>query len=453
MNSAWKNKLLGYSIVFIVFLVILEISAVIFYPFLSNDEFSRDRILQKLNEKSELLDNQNDTLQGKIKNNYTRSEYKKIILHPYLGFIESPDDHHSFYGSDVNYETELTGKINEFGFEGPAIIPKKNPKKINICLLGGSFSMYFYHETRQKFIEELKKYPFFANKEIEIYSYATSGYKEPQQLMALNYFLSMGGEYDIVINLDGINDIAIPVKENMPYQLFPFFPRFWYVFSNRVSSAESNLIYADISQNKIKKNSYMSLFNHFPLNFSNASLMLWELLDKKLEFKISSGYQMYVKSVFNSMESKNIENCGPSFDYGLDRDHKYKILASYWKQCSKMMQSLAIPFGFEYFHFLQPNQHVAGSKPFTEVEKMFIVTYPNDPDFFGNIATEGYPHLIRTGKELKNEGVQFEDLTMVFKDTKETIYRDPCCHINKNGNEIMAKKMAERISIRMKYAK
>ena len=231
--------------------------------------------------------------------------------------------------------------------------------------------------------------------------------------------------------------------------MFPFFPRFWYVFSNRVSSAESNLIFAEITKNRASRNTYSSIFNHFPLNFLNSTLVIWELMDKKLEFNISTGYESYVKSVFKSMESKNIENCGPHFNYKLDRNEKFKIMAEYWKQCSKIMQSLSVSFGFEYFHFLQPNQHVANSKKFTELEKLFTITMPNDPDFFGNIATEGYPYLINSGKELRKEGVEFEDLTMIFKDVKEEVYRDPCCHINLIGNEIIAKKIAETIISRV----
>ena len=34
------------------------------------------------------------------------------------------------------------------------------------------------------------------------------GYKQPQQLMAYNYLLSLGAEFDAVINIDGYNVIT-----------------------------------------------------------------------------------------------------------------------------------------------------------------------------------------------------------------------------------------------------
>jgi len=50
------------------------------------------------------------------------------------------------------------------------------------------------------------------------------GYKQPQQLLALAYFLSLGAEYDLIINLDGYNDIVLPVTDNYNLGSTPFSP-------------------------------------------------------------------------------------------------------------------------------------------------------------------------------------------------------------------------------------
>ncbi len=54
-----------------------------------------------------------------------------------------------------------------------------------------------------------------------------AGYKQPQQLLALAYFLSLGAEYDLIINLDGYNDIVLPITDNYSFGVNPFFPRAW----------------------------------------------------------------------------------------------------------------------------------------------------------------------------------------------------------------------------------
>ena len=54
-----------------------------------------------------------------------------------------------------------------------------------------------------------------------------AGYKKTQQLLALAYFLSLGAEYDLIINLDGYNDIVLPITDNYSFGVNPFFPRAW----------------------------------------------------------------------------------------------------------------------------------------------------------------------------------------------------------------------------------
>lgn len=53
------------------------------------------------------------------------------------------------------------------------------------------------------------------------------------------------------------------------------------------------------------------------------------------------------------------------------------------------------------------------------------------------MGEEVYPYLIAMGKDLIDKGVNFYDLTMVFKNNDNPIYRDTACHINKAGNNIL----------------
>ncbi len=41
--------------------------------------------------------------------------------------------------------------------------------------------------------------------------------------------------------------------------------------------------------------------------------------------------------------------------------------------------------------------------------------------------------------------MRFVDLTRIFADVRETIYRDACCHYNRTGNEMIAERMAREI--------
>jgi len=39
--------------------------------------------------------------------------------------------------------------------------------------------------------------------------FSHEGYKQPQQLLVLSYFLSIGQPFDMVMNIDGFNEVAL----------------------------------------------------------------------------------------------------------------------------------------------------------------------------------------------------------------------------------------------------
>ena len=50
-------------------------------------------------------------------------------------------------------------------------------------------------------------------------------------------------------------------------------------------------------------------------------------------------------------------------------------------------------------------------------------------------------------REGGRDGVHFVDLTMLVKDVEETIYEDDCCHVNQRGNDLIAAKLAEAMTV------
>jgi hypothetical protein len=55
--------------------------------------------------------------------------------------------------------------------------------------------------------------------------------------------------------------------------------------------------------------------------------------------------------------------------------------------------------------------------------------------------------LRAAGRELAAQGYSFADLTQIFADHRETIYRDDCCHYSKQGEELLIARMVERMSV------
>jgi hypothetical protein len=108
-----------------------------------------------------------------------------------------------------------------------------------------------------------------------------------------------------------------------------------------------------------------------------------------------------------------------------------------------MMNTLAKDNGFEYYHFLQPNQYLHGSKKLTEEEKR--IAYAEDSLYVEAVAT-GYPMLIEKGNILQKKNVKFFNATQLFSNVAETIYSDNCCHYNKKGNMMLAEYIIQQIA-------
>ena len=67
------------------------------------------------------------------------------------------------------------------------------------------------------------------------------------------------------------------------------------------------------------------------------------------------------------------------------------------------MHKLSLANQIEYFHFLQPNQYVRGSKILTEDERK--VAYSESHPYKKGVES-GYPRLVEAGKRLKDRGGQ-----------------------------------------------
>ena len=90
---------------------------------------------------------------------------------------------------------------------------------------------------------------------------------------------------------------------------------------------------------------------------------------------------------------------------------------------------------------LQPNPHVAGSKPWSSAERALDF----DASPYADTARRGHALLQEAGEALRAEGVRFHDLTMVFVDVSDPIYVDSCCHVNAEGSALLAEAMASAI--------
>jgi hypothetical protein len=300
--------------------------------------------------------------------------------------------------------------------------------RIKILLLGGSVAQQMgvpipiLQDELQKKIDKIG-----VTKKVDVFVAAIGGYKEPQQIFAALFFLLQGFHFDMILNFDGFNDIVLPLAENKQANVNPFFPRKWdmrYFNKNIVRSVarieelneEREALLKDVSKNSL-----------FRLAFIGT---VWRFRLERIRREQSA---IMTKL---AMEEKNFDQIGPVYN-GSD-EVLLADSAAIWAKGSRFLNSICGANGIEYYHFLQPNQYVEGSKPFSEEERRdFII-----PSGYGPIAARGYPLLREEGRRMQADGLVFKDLSEIFADEQRTVYLDSCCHFNRLGLKLIAESMA-----------
>ncbi len=411
-----KNKIKkigSFLLVFIIVIALLEFISPWLYQFKTKSPYDRAKIIERLNTVTSANDSISNSTQEKGITQY-------YVLHPYLGYVEGHGTH---------------SYTNEHGLLGNIALPSKKENTINVCLLGGSVGQILFELSSKTLQAELEKK---WNKKVDIYCLALGGYKQPQHLLALNYYLFLGAQFDVVINIDGFNEVVLSGVDNYAHGVYPYFPRLWSEFSQKSLSLGQTKAYSDLFLARKSQLNLAQKFNHFPFNKSNFCLILWGSLDAKKGREINGLYQ----TLKNQLQTNNFQSTGPKITYP-NKQVFYQDQAARWKQASMQIQALANQFHFQYYHFLQPNQYVENSKEFSDEEKNLFSL--DKPHIYRTSVKEGYPYLQKEGAELVKKNIHFIDLTPVFKSYKESIYSDDCCHYNQSGNDIIARKMVESV--------
>ncbi|PIR48225.1 hypothetical protein COU80_05800 [Candidatus Peregrinibacteria bacterium CG10_big_fil_rev_8_21_14_0_10_55_24] len=336
------------------------------------------------------------------------------ILHPYLGYVQSD-------------------KIPEYA------VPQPTEDVFTAVLVGGSVArrMGLVHQDGpDALIAELEQLPQVVGKKIRFINLAADGYRQPQQLLLLNYLLALGADIDLFINLDGFNELYVPVN-NRTLGSYAHYPEYWtsrMSWMVRKSQTKSERLFDVLMEKRIHAANGMQAS---PLAYSMTANVLWYVYDQFLRNKLISGAWRPDDSLHRFRETY-----GPLTASGSDiTADSLGGAADMWEHSSLILHHLAASQGIAYVHFLQPNQYVPESKPMEDEERARAIG-----DFFWKgIIERGYPFLQEAGQRLQQEGVAFFDMTGVFASVTDPLYVDLVGHFNAQGDTILGKAMGEAI--------
>ena len=351
-------------------------------------------------------------------------------FHPFFGFIQnpSPDFRPGF-------------KINNYGFISPYDYPFKKFKKNQfvIGIFGGSVASDFsIFQVQNKILPQyLKQVPGLQDKEFVILSFATGGYKQPQQLLILNYFLALGQELDLVVNIDGFNEVALSNLNNKN-QINLAMPSIQHIspltsLANNSLSIEAMQATIRIKENKTRINEGLESLQHCSLAACDAltSVYVQNLVNNyrkdviAFEKERSKKQQDEEGSVIFINKNKSI----------LEDSAAFEQMAWNWAKSSIFMHKILSASNVPYFQVLQPNQYYQTKRVFGEAEKRIAF---NKETPYAKAVELGYPAILGKFPNLQKNNINILNGVKVFDKTKDAVYVDSCCHYNQAGEVIFS---------------
>tara|TARA_A100001037_G_scaffold306535_1_gene352440 strand:- start:3617 stop:4801 length:1185 start_codon:yes stop_codon:yes gene_type:complete len=344
-----------------------------------------------------------------FKKRFSKNETKEIFPHPFFGYNNT---NNKIIENDLKNREPLFNHVPE----------NIKSSDIKILILGGSVATHLSHNHSEDTfkVDDINYDKFdifqkalnqkFKTDRFKVINAAIPGGKQPQQLFKFNYLLLNGYTFDIVLNLDGINELALSIAENIPIKNNIIYPR---QFSRQIKAFNTN-ISCTINSNK-------------------------SIHDKSI-FPIKELYNLFI---IYSCHKKiyGIENQIDEDFYNLSKfkDEGFNVklakVVNLWKRSSNMISDLSKNYNFKYIHVLQPNQYFKDSKLLTKKEKEI-----------SNFTKYSNP-ISKYYEKFNIDEVQAKykfDSRYIFKSNNENLYRDYCCHLNNRGMYLLSHNIIEK---------
>lgn len=328
-------------------------------------------------------------------------------------------------------------KPRSIGFKTEFPPESKKKDVIDILIIGGSVAE---HLTTLSNIEDsinllLKKNKKLSSQfsSIRVFNSATNGKKQPQGLFTFQALEMLGYDFDAIIELSGFNEIALSIDENYKNKINPIYPR--------------------LSPQQFLGNA-RKITNNFANNFFER--LLWmHPLHQYLSSQTSIYYYFRIHYIDKSQRASASRRLGMNFFLPDSEKDAFKKSLYVWSQASSFVYNQTKNKGAVYLLAIQPNQYLKDSKVLSLKEKSLISKdgYPNRlarllnikaaSYYAGEIIKKYYGSISKEDFDIPKENIL--DLREIFKENKDTLYADSCCHLNRKGMNIISESLSYKI--------
>lgn len=307
-----------------------------------------------------------------------------------------------------------------------------------VGIFGGSVGSGFALQAQADgyLAETLANVPAIAGKKVVVLNFSQPGFRQPQQLTTLAYFLSIGQTFDLVLNIDGFNEVVTSWK-NWSDGAEPSFPAdsLWGAWGRQLEQQN-----VPVAQRGFHLANFHELAGRASREHEEACVTALCYYRHKVEGLFHAwraGEEragLPEKSEQRSQfPTKIISDFPDTFDL-------YGYTADLWRRSSHGMAKLTEIAGAQYIHVLQPNQWFDEAGPYEPIKGDHVYKWVIDP------VNKGYRKLLAQSDALETEGINFLNGTLLFKDVPErSVYVDDCCHFTPEGYHAIFKAVAENL--------
>ena len=366
------------------------------------------------------------------------------VLNPYFG-----PSHKSGIPFEVPPDLRAEGSeaprvaTNNFGFASPYNFPiVRSGNEFIVGIFGGSVGVWFCQVGVERLFEDLRQNEFFKTRTLIPLCMSHEGYKQPQQLLVLSYFLSIGQPFDLVINIDGFNEVALSPLNNqqkldisMP-SVSHFLPLINLIDKGTLTPQRLQSL-STIARYKERLNSLANVLGR------NRSAAIDAVLSRYRSW-LRSRYDQEVRTFDSLPATPSRDSLIGAIPPTEERTGiaVFEDIARIWARASLLMRTMLAAQSIPYVHVLQPNQYYT-SRSFTAAESAvaFNAASPFKPG-----VEQGYPVLLA---EATAQGLTirtgFFDATAIFDAEPAPVYTDNCCHYTRLGNLRLADFIARAV--------
>jgi len=329
-------------------------------------------------------------------------------------------------GDDDSWQEVST---NNLGFFSPHDYPYRAASdEYVVGIFGGSVARWFALQMGSRLATWLEARPTTAGRKVVVLNLAAGAFKQPQQLHLLADLLAQGQRFDLVVNIDGFNEVGInksnarkgiPLSAPAASRILPLAE-----LASARSDRDGVIELGRVADLRSREERLLEMRDECRL----ALCVLWrdlQLTRVRRELAAALESRSAPEPGGSLLEIGRVAE-RPGLDY-------LPEAVALWAESSKLMHTLLRERSVPYLHVLQPNQYVGGHR-LTAREKRTAFSPGMD---MRDAVQAGYPLLLQRSDELWRAGVGFASAVEVFDHEAQTVYVDVCCHFNRRGNELL----------------